>query len=141
MPASSAEEVRPSAEAQPKPPAPSGVVLVDTPTQRELTWIVDVLGRRHGVINTAEIAQHWDPSKLHGPVAIQSLIEGFRRWGTDTTNAIVDKIEVDDPAYLRAYVTAGDKRWRVVLSLEPSSMKLDFLQWDVVRDAGTGNAQ
>ena len=76
-----------------------------------------------------------------GPVAVRSLIEGFRRWGTDTTNAIVDKIEVDEPAYLRAYVTAGDKRWRVVLSLEPSSMKLDFLQWDVMRDAGTGNAR
>lgn len=148
LPASGDEEAQPSAEARPERPAASmpptpaapGVVLGDTPTHRALAWIIEVLGRRQGVINAAEIDQHWDSSRIRGPVAVRSLIEGFRQWGAGATSATVDKIEVDDPEYLRAYVTVGDKRWRVILSLEPSSMKLDYLRWEPWRDEGTGKA-
>lgn len=145
LPASDAEEARPSVEArpaQPTPPAPpsSRVVLGDMPTHRELAWIIDVLGRRQGVINAVELEQHWDSSSMRGPVAVQSHIEGFRQWGAGATSATVDKIEVDDPTYLRAHVTVGDKRWRIILSLEPSSMKLEYLRWEPLRDAGTGKA-
>jgi hypothetical protein len=129
VPASPLEDVRASTDTAPEPVTPR-VVLGDTPTHRQLAWVLDMLGRHQGVLNAADIDQHWAPTAAHGPIAARSILETFRQWGAGATSASVERIEVDDPTYLRAHVAVGDHRWRVVLSIDPSSMKIDFLQWD-----------
>lgn len=127
-PSPGVEETRPSLDAAVEQPTPR-IVLRDTPTHRQLFWVIDVLGRRQGVIELAEINEHWDASSVHGPVAIQQLLDGFRQWGAGATSATVDKVEVDDPTYLLAHLTVGGKSWRVILSLGTSSMKIDYMRW------------
>ena len=109
-------------------PSPVRVVLRDTPLHQHMAWLLDVVGRRQGAADLAEINEHWDPAAVRGPVAMRLLLDQLRTWGTGPSSAYVENIEVDDPTYLRAHVVVGDTRWRVILSLETSSMKLDFLQ-------------
>ena len=109
-------------------PGGSHVVLDDTPTQRQLAWVIDVLAQHGGVIDEPEIDEHW--ASMNKPMRIRTLLDGFRRWNGGATSAFVDKIEVNDPAYLRAHVTVGGKRYRVVLTLDETSKKIDFIQWD-----------
>jgi len=115
--------------AVPAPQPPSArPALDDTPLHRHLQWLLDVVGRRRGIVDTAEIDEHWDAGSAHGPVTIKLLLDELRGWGTTSSSAYVDDIEVDDPTFLRAHCIVGDRRWLVTLSLEPSSMKIDFLQ-------------
>jgi hypothetical protein len=116
-----------AADAAIEPPA-AHVVLEDTPIHQHMTWLLDVIGRRQGVVDITEINEHWDPRSVHGPVAIRLLLDDFREWGRGSSSAYVESIEVDDPTYLRAHVLVGDKRWRVILSLNESSMKINFLK-------------
>jgi hypothetical protein len=110
--------------------APQPVALAyaaDTPTHRELAWIVDLLGTRKGVADRDELAQHWDRSML-GVMPLRQITEGLGEWGAKTESLVVERIEIDDPTYLVAHVATPSYRWRLTLSLDPSSAKLVLLK-------------
>jgi hypothetical protein len=97
-------------------PPPVGLVITpDTPTHRQLGWLVEVLGQRKGVITASELAAHQDRVP---PGSSDAMLAFYAGWGAETEGAVVEAIEVDDPTYIRAIVVAGDRRWRVVLTVD-----------------------
>jgi hypothetical protein len=106
--------------------APQPVALAyttDAPTHRELAWIVELLGARKGIADRDELAQHWDKSML-GAMPLRQVVDGLSEWGAKTASLVVERIEIDDPTYLVAHVATPSYRWRVILSIDPSSTKL-----------------
>ncbi len=115
------------AAAEPAPPEPTrpGVTLSSTPIHQQLAWFVDVLGTRNGVVQPDELAQHCE-KKLLGPVS--GMSDSLRGWATP--NLVVEKLEVDDPTYVRAILVAGDKRHGVIMTIDATSSKIDYLRYE-----------
>ena len=122
------EPPAPPAEA-PKADAPKGVVLsTERPTQRQLAWLIELIGKRRGVADEAELKDHFGPKMLK-PALLPTTIEWLAKWGAEGQNAYVDSIDVDQDDYLRAFVVAGPKRWKVILNFDESSSKIEYVQF------------
>lgn len=91
----------------------------------QLIWIVDVIGRRRGSVDDPEVAQHWHEAK---PMHVHNMRLFLAKWSEDASGAVIEQLEVDDPTYLRAWVVAGTRRWRVILEIDASSGKLTYLR-------------
>ena len=122
---STAQEPAPT-QVEPPPVPSSDVVLGTSATHRALAWIVDVIGAREGKVTRDELAQHAN-KKMLGPVA--GFDTFLATWAADAKGAVDESLEVDDPTYLRGYVRAGDKRWKVIFELDDEG-KISFLQKD-----------
>ena len=119
----------PPAPPAPKPEPPKGVVLsTDRPTQRQLAWLIELIGKRRGVVDEAELKDHFGPKMLK-PALLPTTIEWLAKWGAEGQNAYVDSIDVDQDDYLRAFVVAGPKRWKVILNFDESSSKIEYVQF------------
>lgn len=105
-------------------PSPD-IVLSTTSMHRELAWFVELLGKRKGVVEPAELEQHYDRFK---PALTPSVQKFLREWGAKADGAIVESLEVDDPSYVRAILATGSKRWRLILEISESSNKIVFVQ-------------
>ena len=104
-------------------------VLSDTPAHRELHWLIEVIGHRHGRIDAAEVGEHWGAAMAR-PMPAKQTIDEFQRWGEGLPEGVIETIEVDDPTYIVAHVVFGAKRWRVVVSLDPNTMKINLVRND-----------
>lgn len=116
----------PTATSTPDIGAP-GVTLSSTPIHQQLLWLVDVLGKRNGVVERDELEQHCE-KKLLGPVG--GMSQSVRGWATDAAGLSVEKLEVDDPTYVRAILVARDKRHLLIMTIDETSSKIDYVRYE-----------
>jgi hypothetical protein len=118
-------------EAAPKvePPAPKGVELsIERPTQRELAWLIELVGQRRGISSAAELEGHFAARPLK-PALIDGTIKWLADWGAEAKDAYVESVDVDQDEYLKATVVAGNKRWKVILNFESSTFRISYVQF------------
>jgi hypothetical protein len=104
--------------------------LSPSPAHHALEWLVDVLVHRKGDVPHDELVEHFD-KKLLGPVSTTAA--ELREWAAAARGAVLESIEVDDPTYIRAYLATQDRRWKVIIEIEPSTSQLTHVSWHLVR--------
>ena len=122
VPVASAPEAAPACT----PDAKLGA-LSASPGHQVLAWFVDVIAHRKGDAPRAELAEHLD-AKMLGPAS--TITQSLHRWATDASCAVLDKIEVDDPTYLRAFIATADKRWMIILQIDPAASKMTYVRYE-----------
>lgn len=120
---------RATASTTPDTSAPAAT-LSSTPIHLQLAWFVEVLGKRNGVVERDELEQHCE-KKLLGPVA--GMSESLRAWSKDAAGLAVEKLEVDDSTYLRAILVAGDRRRTLTMTIDETTLKIDYIRYEDAR--------
>ena len=92
-----------------------------------LAWFVDAVTQRHGEVPPDELALHAD-KKMLGPVS--GLDKDLPKYGAAAHCGWLDRIEVDDPTYVRAYVATVDKRWLLIMQIDVATSKMTYLRFD-----------
>jgi len=92
-----------------------------------LEWFVDVIAHRNGDASRDELAAHVD-AKMLGPAS--TLARSLHRWASDAGCAVLDHIEVDDPTYIRAFIATPQKRWMIILQIDPAASKMTYVRYE-----------
>jgi hypothetical protein len=94
--------------------------IPDTPTGRQLAWVLNVLDAKHGEVTRDEVEAHFARDFLEHVPAIQTIVI-FSKLGPDFAGARVVEAKQDGPA-LTARIESKTARYRAVIALGPDGL-------------------
>jgi beta-lactamase class A len=123
---------KPPVQAAPAKPAPPPVPVKPsfpgapaTKAGDQLAWVLDVLVRRHGKLDRAELESHFHKSFLTD-VPIDQALKIFEQLGAELGSLAIASVEGVE-ARLVAHVTATGGKLRITLVLDPTMKQISGL--------------
>lgn len=123
--AAPAADAAPVAQKPPDVPLPDG--FPDTAAGHQLAWVMDVIQHRKGVVDAAEVEQHFDESFLAQVPAAQTA-QVFGQLAAQAGSMTIESVaQGRDATELRAKAEAGGMKLAITLAVDPTGGKIDGL--------------
>jgi beta-lactamase class A len=118
----------------PKPTKPTFPGAPATPVGDQLAWVLDVIVRRHGKLDRAELEAHFHRSFL-ADVPTDQALKIVEQLGAELGNLAIASVQGSGER-LVAHVTAGTAKLRITLELDPTTKQISGLLIQGDFDAG-----
>lgn len=115
----------PVEQPRPAPPAPPKVTFPNvpsTPVGDQLAWIFDLLAKRQGKVDKAEIEAHFDPAFL-AKVPADQLVGLLAQVAAKATDLVVSDAQGDDTRLI-AKTSAGGQKFLTKIAVDATSKKI-----------------
>jgi len=122
------------APAPPPAPAAAKYPVPDTPTGKQLAWVLEVVLERHGKVERPELEAHFHRSFLE-QMAPEKLTQIFAQMGAQLIGLKITRLE-SEGSLLIAHTVVGDAKLRIVTSVDAATGQISGLLVRADVDAG-----